>query len=111
MRWGESVEHAPLDSGTEALVTATIDCAMTVHKTLGPGFLERAYERALLLELQSRGVPFEAQREIWVTYRDTLLMAQRVDVIVGGCVLVELKAFASRASLRRSARFLVTDPV
>ena len=35
------MEHAPLDSGTEALVTATIDCAMTVHKTLGPGFLER----------------------------------------------------------------------
>ena len=51
----------PLDVQTEALVSAIIGCALTVHKTLGPGFLERAYERALHLELQAQGLEFEAQ--------------------------------------------------
>jgi GxxExxY protein len=86
--------HGSLDSRTEALVTATIDCAMIVHRSLGPGFLERAYERALQVELAAQGLLFDAQREVTVTYRDTQLMAQRVDLIVGGSVLVEIKAVA-----------------
>ena len=86
--------HGSLDSRTEALVTATIDCAMIVHRSLGPGFLERAYERALQVELAAQGLSFDAQRKVTVTYRDTQLMAQRVDLIVGGSVLVEIKAVA-----------------
>jgi GxxExxY protein len=86
--------HDLLDSRTEALVTATIDCAMIVHRSLGPGFLERAYERAFHLELAAQGLSFDAQREVTVTYRDTQLMAQRVDLIVAGSVLVEIKAVA-----------------
>jgi GxxExxY protein len=85
--------YLPLDSPTEA-VTATIDCAMIVHRSLGPGFLERAYERALQLELAAQVIPFQAQREVTVTYRETRLMAQRVDLIVDGSVLVEVKAVA-----------------
>ena len=86
--------HGSLDGRTEALVTATIECAMIVHRSLGPGFLERAYERALQVELAAQGLSFDAQREVTVTYRDTQLMAQRVDLIVGGSVLVEIKAVA-----------------
>ena len=86
--------ESALDVQTETLVTATIGCAITVHKALGPGFLERAYERALHLELEAQGIEFEAQVPIWVTYRDRQLMAQRLDLIVGGSVLVEIKAVA-----------------
>ena len=62
--------ESALDVQTETLVTATIGCAITVHKALGPGFLERAYERALHLELAAQGIEFEAQVPIWVTYRE-----------------------------------------
>ena len=86
--------HDAVDSRTETLATATIDCAMIVHRSLGPGFLERAYERALQLELAAHGIPFDAQREVFVRYRETELMAQRVDLIVGDRVLVEIKAVA-----------------
>jgi GxxExxY protein len=87
-------EFAPaLDGETESLVTAVIGCAIAVHKALGPGFLERAYERALHLELRAQGIPFESQRPFWLIYRDTRLMAQRVDLIHGS-VLVEIKAVA-----------------
>jgi hypothetical protein len=48
--------ESALDAQTETLVTATIGCAITVHKALGPGFLERAYERALHLELEAQGI-------------------------------------------------------
>ena len=53
--------HGSLDGRTEALVTATIECAMIVHRSLGPGFLERAYERALQVELAAQGLSFDAQ--------------------------------------------------
>jgi GxxExxY protein len=86
--------ESALDVHTESLVSATIGCAMTVHKTLGPGFLERAYERALHLELEAQGIEFEAQVPIWVTYRNRQIMAQRLDMVVGGSVLVEIKAVA-----------------
>jgi hypothetical protein len=51
--------ESALDVQTDALVTATIGCAITVHKALGPGFLERAYERALHLELEAQGIEFD----------------------------------------------------
>jgi GxxExxY protein len=85
---------APLDDVTEGGVTVTIDAALTVHRALGPGFLERAYEQALRLELRARNVAFESQRSVWVSYRDTRLLAQRIDLIVESCVLVEIKAVA-----------------
>ena len=85
---------AAIDAATEAWVTQTIDAALAVHKALGPGFLERAYEHALRLELQARNIRYESQRSVWVSYRNTRLLAQRIDLIVESCVLVEIKAVA-----------------
>ena len=48
--------YTPLCEADEAIVTEAIDCAFTVHRTLGPGFKESIYRRALLLELDSRGL-------------------------------------------------------
>jgi GxxExxY protein len=52
------------------------------------------YERALRLELEAHSIPFVSQVPIWVTYRNTRLMAQRLDLIVDGSVVVEIKAVA-----------------
>jgi GxxExxY protein len=83
-----------LPSETEAVVSEIISCALTVHRTLGPGFLENIYATALSIELSARGVAFERERAIWVEYRGTSIPGQRVDFIVAQSVIVEVKSVA-----------------
>jgi GxxExxY protein len=49
-------KHAPLNPEQERIVSVAIDCAIAVHRELGPGFRERIYERAFCLELDSDGL-------------------------------------------------------
>ena len=63
-----------------------------MHRHLGPGFLEKIYQEALCLELSSRGIDYEREKRIAVNYKGNAIPGQRVDLIVSGCVLVELKA-------------------
>ena len=79
---------------TEEIVQRTIGCAIEVHRHLGPGFLERIYAEALAYELEVRGLSFECERSIVVNYKDKRITGQRVDLIVGGSVIVEVKAVA-----------------
>lgn len=74
------------------LTAEIIGAAIAVHKALGPGFLESIYEEALCIELTLRKIPFERQRRIIVTYRDQLIGEHRLDLLVAGRVVVELKA-------------------
>lgn len=70
-----------------------IGAAIEVHKALGPGLLESAYQHCLARELSVRGIPF--QREVWigVEYKGIIIeRAYRLDFLVGGLVVVELKA-------------------
>jgi GxxExxY protein len=83
-----------LSDEDERTITATIECGITVHSELGPGFRERIYERAFCLELHSRGMPFESEKRIEVRYKSWTIPGQRIDLIVGGVVLVEIKAVA-----------------
>jgi GxxExxY protein len=76
----------------EQIATAVIGAAIEVHRHLGPGFLERIYQEALCLELKARDIPFERERTINVVYRDVAIGGQRIDMVVGGRVIVELKA-------------------
>lgn len=72
---------------------ATIGAAMEVHRTLGPGFLETVYQRALAVEFESRGVPYRRECEIHVYYKQVQLgVGYRADFECFGAVLVELKA-------------------
>jgi GxxExxY protein len=75
----------------EQIVTNTIACGITVHRELGPGFRERIYERAFCLELDSQGMKFEQEKKIDVRYKTWLIPGQKIDLIVEGVVLVELK--------------------
>jgi GxxExxY protein len=83
-----------LPDETEALLQRIIGCALQVHRQLGPGFLESVYTEALCIELEVQGLPFERERSVVVTYRDRKILGQRVDLIVGGAVIVEVKAVA-----------------
>ena len=69
-----------------------IDCALAVHRSLGPGFIESVYHNALCLELQSRDIPFETERTVAVRYREKTVGIHRLDLVVNGAVVVELKA-------------------
>ncbi len=66
--------------------------AFKVHSVLGPGLLERLYEEALAYELTKRGIPFERQKRLRVRYEEIEIGDQVVDLLVGGLVIVELKA-------------------
>lgn len=70
-----------------------IGCALEVHRALGPGLLESAYEQCLARELSLAGIPFELQVPLPVEYKGVHLdCGYRLDVVVDGRVVVELKA-------------------
>ena len=69
-----------------------IGCAMQVHKTLGCGFQEVIYQRALAIEIKMAGLSFEREKEMSIFYRDELIGNRRVDFFVEECVMLELKA-------------------
>ena len=75
------------------VATAVIGAAIEVHRHLGPGLLESAYELALTHELRLRGVPVLRQVTLPVTYKGVELdEAYRIDLVVCDLVLVEVKA-------------------
>ena len=74
------------------LSSKIIACAMSVHKTLGNGFQEVIYQRALEIEMQLAGINFCREYEMPVFYRETQIGTRRVDFLVEGVVSVELKA-------------------
>jgi GxxExxY protein len=79
-----------------ALSGRIIAGAIEVHKTLGPGLLESAYEEALCHELTLRGLSVERQKPVPVYYKGIQLECiYRLDMVVNQAVVVELKACAS----------------
>ncbi|WP_026711689.1 GxxExxY protein [Flavobacterium filum] len=69
-----------------------VGCAITVHKTLGPGLLESVYEKCLQKELEYNGFQVETQKKVKLEYRDLLIETKlRLDLIVNNTVVVEIK--------------------
>ena len=76
-----------------ALSREIIGAAIEVHKSLGPGLLESAYESCLCQELKLSGIPFERQVPLGLEYKGVRLEdVYRMDIIVNGMVLLELKS-------------------
>jgi GxxExxY protein len=73
-----------------------------VHRELGPGFREIIYERAFCLELESRGIKFECEKPVEVRYKQWRIPGQRIDLIVDGVVLVEIKTLSKLKKLHES---------
>ncbi len=76
----------------ECLTEKVIGCAITVHKALGPGFLESIYENALVVELEHAGLRVDWQLEHSIQYRDVAVGLHRLDLLIEGTLVVELKA-------------------
>ena len=86
----------------DELAHAVIGAAIEAHRHLGPGFLESVYEEALGIELAERQVPFERQKEISVLYKGRPIGKQRIDLMVGGVLLVELNAIEALAEIHKA---------
>jgi GxxExxY protein len=86
----------------DRLARTVIGAAIEVHRHLGPGYLEGVYEEALVVELGLRGVPFERQKPIAVTYKGHNVGEGRVDLLVGDELLVELKAVEALAPIHKA---------
>lgn len=99
------MEHAAIPTDVELVATEVIGAAIEVHRHLGPGFVEKIYQEALCLELDARRVRFERERAVAVVYRGVSIPGQRIDLIVAGKVLVELKA-TSRTEPAWEARII-----
>lgn len=69
-----------------------IGCAMQVHRTLGNGFQEVIYQRALAIEFAHQGLAFVREMEMDLFYREQHIGTRRVDFFVEGQVMVEIKA-------------------
>jgi GxxExxY protein len=82
----------PLSDDEELVVHEIIGSALAVHRELGPGYLESFYRRAMCVEMRSRGIAFECEKAVEVSYRNELLGTHRIDLVVQGLIVVELKA-------------------
>jgi GxxExxY protein len=82
----------PLSDEIERLMHDTIGCCIAVHRALGPGLLEIIYSRALALELSVAKIRFEREKPYAVCYRGAVLHEQRLDFVVGGAIVLEIKA-------------------
>lgn len=82
-------ERDRLNKITEEIIGAAIE----VHRVVGPGLLESAYEACLVFELRQRGLKVEQQKPLPVIYKSVKLdCGYRLDIVVDNCVIVEIKA-------------------
>lgn len=82
-------------ASTNTITQTIIGCAYTVSNTLGAGFLEKVYENALAYELHKAGLAVRQQHPVKVRYDGVIVGDYIADLLVEGCVLVELKAARS----------------
>jgi GxxExxY protein len=83
----------PIPEKTNRLSSVIVDSALTVHRTLGPGLLERVYEQCMIHELTLRGIKIESQVHLPVDYKGLRIAeALRIDILVEGLIVIEVKA-------------------
>jgi GxxExxY protein len=86
-------EHVGKVDAKDPLTSAIIGAAIEVHRGLGPGLLESAYEACLEYELRLQGLDVQRQLILPVTYKTLVLdQAYRLDLLVEGRVIIEIKA-------------------
>ena len=77
---------------TDQLITEVIECAKRIRRQLGPGFLEKVYKNAMVVELRKLNLNFETEKLIQVLYDGIIVGEYRTDIIVEGMLVLELKA-------------------
>jgi GxxExxY protein len=84
-----------IELGNSDLTDRILAAAIRVHKELGPGFLEVLYEEALAIELESSHISFERQKPIPILYHGRVIGEHRLDLLIDGKVVIELKAISA----------------
>ena len=79
-----------------------IGCAMKVHNTLGNGFPEIIYQRALEIEMMSRGLNFEKEKDMPILYDGHKIGSRRVYFFVEDCIMLEIKAFEKIENIHKN---------
>ncbi len=87
---------------TEDLIHRVIGCGIEVHKALGSGYPKKAYTRAMMIELERQGISYEHEKLIRVSYRDQLVCRFKIDLLVGGALVAEIKCVESLLSVHQS---------
>lgn len=91
------------DTEKETLTGKIIGAAIDIHRELGPGLLESAYEACLIYELQLKKLKVESQKPIPIFYKDVMLdCGYRADLIVEGQVIVEIKSVSNLSSIHEA---------
>ena len=84
------------DTEGNGVTSTIIGAAIDVHRVLGPGLLESAYQQCLCRELAIREVPFSRQVTLPVEYKGLVLdCSYRLDILVADCVVIEVKSIAA----------------
>ena len=79
----------------ENITRNIIGAAMEVHNTIGNGFQEVIYQRAMAIEMESKGLSFNREYEMDILYKGEIIGNRRVDFFVEDCVMLELKALVA----------------
>jgi len=80
-------------SEVEALTEKIIGCAIEVHRILGPGLLESVYRECMIIEMRREHLHVDSERHVPLDYKgERVGGALKLDLLVSGCVVVELKA-------------------
>ena len=72
-----------------------IGCGITVHKTVGPGFLEHVYEESMCVELKLNHIPFSRQKVFGVFYKGNPVGSYIADIVIDNKIIAELKSVSS----------------
>ena len=86
----------------DALTHRVIGCAIAVHRVLGPGHLEAAYESALCIEFGEQRISFERQFPVTLKYHDQSIGEYRLDLLVDGKLIVEIKTVEQLAPIHHA---------
>jgi GxxExxY protein len=90
------------DEELDAFAYGVIGAAIEVHRHLGPGYIEGVYEEVLAVEFQMKGIPYEKQKPIELLYKGRPVGEGRLDFLIGGLLIVELKAVEELAPIHKA---------
>lgn len=95
--------YEALPATVERLAENVVDAGLKVHRTLGPGLLESAYEHCLAHELTTRGIGLRRQAPLPIIYDGVRLdVGYRLDIVVANCIVIEVKAIDSLTRLHET---------
>ena len=88
----KELNHRDTEAQRDLISEQVIGAAIEIHRILGPGLLESAYEECLCYELNSKNIPFQRQVALPVKYKDVCLeCGYRMDLVIASTLVLELK--------------------